>query len=71
MAVFHAIFEDGVFRPTEPVDVPASSEVQLELVSVAPPDTDSRLDALYRLLLEGPWESGEPDVAARHDEHQP
>lgn len=34
------------------------------------PVDEKRLDAIYN-ILEARFESGEPDVAARHDEHQP
>lgn len=70
MAVIHAIYENGVFRPKEPVDLPESSEVEVELRSVAPPAKDKSLDAIYA-ILEARFESGETDVAARHNEHQP
>jgi predicted DNA-binding antitoxin AbrB/MazE fold protein len=70
MQVIHAIYENGVFRPTEPVDLPESSEVEVELRLVTPPAGEERLDAIYT-LLEARFESGEEDVAARHDEHQP
>ena len=70
MSVIHAVYEKGVFRPTEPVDLPESSEVEVELKSVAPPAEKERLDAIYA-LLEARFESGDADVAARHDEHQP
>jgi predicted DNA-binding antitoxin AbrB/MazE fold protein len=69
MPVIHAVYENGVFRPTEPVDLPESTavEVELRVVTTSP---EERLDAIYALLGER-FESGEVDVAARHDEHQP
>jgi predicted DNA-binding antitoxin AbrB/MazE fold protein len=70
MSVIHAIYENGVFRPTEPVDLPASSEVEMEFRPVPPISPESRLNAIYS-ILENRFESGEPEVAARHDEHQP
>jgi predicted DNA-binding antitoxin AbrB/MazE fold protein len=70
MSVIHAIYENGVFRPKEPVDLPESSEVEVELRSVRPAADEQRLDAIYT-ILEARFESGEVDVAARHDEHQP
>ena len=70
MPVIHAVYENGVFRPTEPVDLPEASEVEVELRLVSPPSGEKRLDAIYT-LLESRFESGESDVAARHDEHQP
>jgi predicted DNA-binding antitoxin AbrB/MazE fold protein len=56
MQVIHAIYENGVFRPTEPLVTPSAGE--------------ERLDAIYT-LLEARFESGAEDVAARHAEHQP
>lgn len=69
MRVIHAIYENGVFRPTEPVDLPEASEVEVEL-RVMEPSRETRLDTIYS-ILEARFESGESDVAARHDEHQP
>jgi predicted DNA-binding antitoxin AbrB/MazE fold protein len=70
MTVIHAVYENGVFRPTEPVDLPESSEVEVELRSVTPRSENKGLEAIYSLLRER-FDSGENDVAARHDEHQP
>ncbi|HYN19824.1 MAG TPA: antitoxin family protein [Thermoanaerobaculia bacterium] len=66
----HAIYENGVFRPKEPVDLPESSEVEVELRRVTPSSGERQLDVIYT-LLESRFESGDKDVAARHDEHQP
>jgi len=70
MTVIHAVYENGVLRPTEPVDLPESSEVEVELRNVTPPSEERRLDAIYSILGKR-FDSGENDVAARHDEHQP
>ena len=70
MSVIHAIYENGVFRPKEPVDLPESTEVEVELRMVNPSSGEKQLDAIYT-LLGARFESGESDVAARHDEHQP
>ncbi|MEA2602335.1 MAG: hypothetical protein QOF89_3327 [Acidobacteriota bacterium] len=70
MPIIHAIYENGVFRPKEPVDLPESSEVEVELRIVTPSSGEKQLDAIYT-LLGARFESGESDVAARHDEHQP
>ena len=69
MPVIHAVYENGVFRPTDPVDLPESSEVEVELRVVTLP-AERRLDAIYT-LLGARFESGEDEVAARHNEHQP
>lgn len=63
-----AIYENGVFRPTEPVNLPERSEV--EVVLPGTPEDEANLAAIYRIMGET-YASGETDVAARHDEHQP
>jgi predicted DNA-binding antitoxin AbrB/MazE fold protein len=70
MPVIHAVYENGVFRPKEPVDLPESSEVEVELRMVTPSSEEKQLDAIDT-LLGARFESGENDVATRHDEHQP
>lgn len=67
---FSAIFENGVFRPVEPVDFPEHCHVQVEVRSVQPPADDASLDDVYAILSKR-FDSGEHDVAARHNEHQP
>ncbi len=66
----HAIFERGVFRPLEPVSLPENCEVVFEPQVVKRHSDGKPLDAVYAVLSER-YESGEIDVAARHDEHQP
>ena len=57
MKTVHAIFENGVFRPTEPVELPEGSSVEFEpRVSEEKPRTT--LDELYELLSER-FDSGE------------
>ena len=63
-----AIYENGVFRPTEPVNLPEKAEVEVLLPADHP--SDDRLDAIYRVMGES-HPSGELDVPDRHDEHQP
>ena len=71
MKTVHAIFEQGVFRPLESVDLPERMEVEFEprAVSGTKPE-DEGLDAIYAVLSER-YESGQHDGAARHNEHQP
>jgi predicted DNA-binding antitoxin AbrB/MazE fold protein len=66
----HAIYENGVFRPTESVELPEASRVvfELKLVDGKPPGPS--LDDVYALLSQR-FDSGQTDVAASHDEHQP
>ncbi|MEO5959946.1 MAG: antitoxin family protein [Opitutaceae bacterium] len=71
MKTVHAIFANGVFRPKERVELPEASEVEFEPRAVKPARADSAsLTATYAVLAER-FVSGEGDVAARHDEHQP
>ena len=63
-----AIYENGVFRPTEPVNLPEKSEVEVVLPTTA--DDQANLDEIYRIMGER-YASGEHDVAERHNEHQP
>jgi predicted DNA-binding antitoxin AbrB/MazE fold protein len=67
----HAIYERGVFRPLETVELPERCEVEFEPRQVKPADgNDENLSAIYAILSER-YESGEKDTAARHNEHQP
>jgi len=76
MRPIDAIFEGGIFRPLDQVSLPEHTRVRLtaeldEEVDGAPEATyDSRLDAVFD-ALEEEHASGECDVAARHNEHQP
>lgn len=64
-----AIFEDGVFRPLAPIDLPEHCEVVFEPRRVEPSKPDP-LDNVYDLLRQS-FDTGIPDLAARHDELQP
>jgi predicted DNA-binding antitoxin AbrB/MazE fold protein len=66
MSTIHAIFENGVFRPLQPVQLPEACEVEFEPRLVQP----GPMDEVYRVLAER-YASGQSDVAARHNEHQP
>jgi predicted DNA-binding antitoxin AbrB/MazE fold protein len=68
-----AVYENGVFRPTEPVDLPEGSVVDFDIwIKVRLSDEEQwaaqkRINEL--MLMSMP--SGETDVAERHNEHQP
>jgi predicted DNA-binding antitoxin AbrB/MazE fold protein len=67
MNPIHAIYEDGVFKPTERVDLPEHCRVKVEL---EPDDQKADVwDDIYAIMSER-FHSGEHEVAARHDEHQ-
>ena len=71
MRTIHAIFENGVFRPTEPVELPEHCEVECDVRLVnGTKERSDDMDEIYRILSKR-FDSGEPDVAARHNEHQP
>ncbi len=65
-----AVYENGVFRPTVPVELPEHCHVEFEPKITATPDATPKLDEVYS-VLDARFESGETDVAKRHDEHQP
>jgi predicted DNA-binding antitoxin AbrB/MazE fold protein len=66
----HAIYENGVFRPIGPVDLPDRCEVEVEVRTVKAQPQCPSLDDVYAILGKR-HSSGEHDVAARHNEHQP
>ncbi len=66
----HAIYENGVFRPVEPVDLPEPCEVEVDVRVVTSGVGMPSLDDVYAILGKR-FDSGERDVAARHNEHQP
>ena len=71
MKTIHAVYESGVFRPLETVELPERTEVEFEPRPVAHQEDHSRhLDGIYAILGER-YQSGEHDVAARHNDHQP
>jgi predicted DNA-binding antitoxin AbrB/MazE fold protein len=65
-----AVFENGVFRPIEPVSLPERCEVEVEVRQVKEESKIPTLDDVYAILSKR-FDSGESDVAARHNEHQP
>ena len=77
MTPITAVYENGVFRPLGPVDLPEGSTVRVEPV---PPPTlpetsqsseeEAHLDRVYEILSHR-HHGGDPEVAARHNEHQP
>lgn len=69
MSTIHAVYENGVFRPTQPVELPEACEVEFE-PRIVGGQTAAPLDGIYAVLDER-YASGQTDTAARHDEHQP
>ncbi len=70
MPIIRAIYENGVFRPLDPVDLPEGTEVELCVLRIVKQHAADDMDAIYKILSER-YESGHTDTAARHNEHQP
>jgi predicted DNA-binding antitoxin AbrB/MazE fold protein len=71
MKTIHAIYEQGVFRPHESVELPERTEVEFEPKVIGSNETKpGDMDEIYEILSER-YRSGEHDGAARHNEHQP
>ena len=72
-----AVFENGVFRPIEPVNLSEGTVVDLQVTegvvnvrALVPPGTDEGLIRLYEILGRR-FDSGHHNTAERHNEHQP
>lgn len=71
MKTIHAIYENGVFRPTTPVDLPEGSEVTFEpKQDREPADLSPHQNRIYELLSQSE-DTSDPHLSERHDEHQP
>ena len=68
MSTIRAIYENGVFRPIGPIELPDRSVVEFEPRPVE--GEGEALDAIYEVLSHR-HRSGRHDLAERHDEHQP
>ena len=72
MQSLEGIYENGVVRFPGPVDIPESSKVTVAVIDASPaqPPLGCNSPELYALLGER-FNSGDPFVVARHNEHQP
>jgi predicted DNA-binding antitoxin AbrB/MazE fold protein len=71
MKTIHAVYERGVFRPHESVELPERTEVEFEPKVVGenkpkPGDMRGIIEVMSRS-----YHTGDRDLAARHNEHQP
>jgi len=66
-----AIYENGVFRPTEPVNLPEKAQVEFEPKLLSPEGEDRAAQGRIYELLGQSFPSGHTDTAERHNEHQP
>lgn len=71
MPTVTAIYENGDFRPTQPVEIPAGTRVVVEAESAAA----ERVRAARRRVIEclsRSYDTGEPgNVLDTHNDHQP
>ncbi len=69
MKTIYAIYENGVFRPLDPVDLPEHARVRVEADETVknPTDGNDEIDE----ILSRRYRSGHRDTAERHNEHQP
>ena len=70
MKTIHAVYEKGVFRPHESVELPERTEVEFEPKVVGEKETPGDMSGIIEVMSRR-FNSGEHDVAARHNEHQP
>jgi predicted DNA-binding antitoxin AbrB/MazE fold protein len=65
MKTIHAIYDNGVFRPLEPVALADQCEVELEPKVVQPPKAQREaMKQVFRILSRS-FPTGQPDLAAR------
>ena len=65
-----AIYENGVFRPLQPVLLPDKTPVTVVPTSVANGELGSNSAELYEILSHS-YDTGDTDLAARVDELHP
>jgi predicted DNA-binding antitoxin AbrB/MazE fold protein len=71
MKTIHAVYENGVFRPLEAVDLPERTEMEVvPKTGPAKSSADDNLKAIYEVMSRK-FHSGHHDLAARHNDHQP
>lgn len=71
MSTIRAVYENGVFRPVAPVELPEHCEVEFEPRRIAEGDLERQ--AMRRVFdtMSKRYASGHRDTAERHNEHQP
>jgi len=71
MTTIRAIFDHGVFRPREKVELPDQTEVEFEPRPVLPSKPNLYPGSDLEKLLSQRFDGGDPFVSAKHNEHQP
>ena len=68
----HAVYEGGVFKPTEPVDLPEHCPVKVEpALDESEADRQDRAQEEIYEILSHRYDTGDTNAAERHNEHQP
>jgi predicted DNA-binding antitoxin AbrB/MazE fold protein len=69
----HAVYENGIFVPQDKVNLPDKTLVTFDPKPVLPFDEANAAKAMKGVIavLDKRVASGDTDVAARHNEHQP
>ena len=70
MATIRATYENGVFRPSAPVNLPDGAIVSFELIEEGSPEDKAHRERLHAILSHS-YETGDPFAAERHNERQP
>jgi predicted DNA-binding antitoxin AbrB/MazE fold protein len=70
MSTIRAVFENGIFRPTAPINLPEQCIVEFEPRLVEDKSDSKALAEVYEVLSHR-YRSGRHDLAERHNEHQP
>lgn len=67
----HAVYANGVFRATSPVQLPENCEVEFVPKVVEKHQAWSPEPGSVEEILSRRYNSGQHDTAERHNEHQP
>jgi predicted DNA-binding antitoxin AbrB/MazE fold protein len=74
MTLIDAIYEDGVFKPTGPVNLPDKTPVRVQVVERPVVRTDRAptpaMAKVYEIMSRR-YDGESPDLSERHNEHQP
>ncbi len=65
MSIVSAVYENGVFRPLQKIDLPEATRVEISLPEIGQAPRSAGLAAIYEVLSRR--YDGDPDDAARVD----
>jgi predicted DNA-binding antitoxin AbrB/MazE fold protein len=70
MRTIHAIYEHGVFRPIEPVELPEGTPVLVDAGNSPADSVQAARERVYESLSRS-YDGGDADESERHNERQP